>query len=62
MYEPYVTMPEEYREPLTAAARNAGYTTNAAYIRARLIASIVRDCPEADLPDSTEPVEGVSRP
>jgi hypothetical protein len=40
MYEPYVTLPEKYRDTIEEQARAAGYRTNAAYLRRLIIESV----------------------
>jgi hypothetical protein len=40
MYEPYVTLPEEYRDTIEEQARAAGYRTNAAYLRRLIIETV----------------------
>lgn len=37
MYEPYISLQDEYRSAITVAARREGYATNAAYLRSIII-------------------------
>jgi len=40
MYEPYVTLPEEYREKIEKQAAREGYRTTAPYLRQLIIDSV----------------------